>query len=225
MGFFSTIRTLLYREIRLELNTGQLVGSMLFFALLAGILFSMVFTAGLDETDYFPGVYTFSHLFAILLILNRAIARERENGCLELIMLAGSSREAVMISRITANYLFFILISIFITPVFLLLFDLHIPPAGILQLALVILIFQAGLAVTGSILAFLVSYTRLGNLLLPVLLLPLLIPLLLGTVESISLALGGTWNQSFTFWLLLMLTYDLVYFTAAVWLSPYLLEV
>ena len=224
MNFFKTILTLLYKEGALELNTGQLIGSMFLFALLAGVIFSMTLGVGGEITTYFPGVFWFSQIFAVLLILNRSIAREKENNCLEIIILSGSSREAVMSARIIANFFLFVLLSIVITPVFFVLFDMTLS-WHILQLLLIVLTFQVGMAITGSIMSFLVNLTRMGELLLPVLLLPLLLPLILGATEATELAIQQIWNETFNFWLLLMLIYDLVYFTAAIWLSPYLLEV
>ncbi len=224
MSFLLTVRNLLYREMRLELNTGQLLGAMLLFSLLAAVLFSMAFSPGADIAAYFPGVFWFSQVFAVLLVLNRAISREKENGCLELVILAGSSREAVMVARILANLIFFLLLSLIITPIFSFLFDLFLG-RYLFYLLLVVLVFQLGLAITGSIMSYLVSLTRLSGLLLPVLLLPLLLPLLLGAVETTSLLLGQFRSGSFYFWIMFMLLYDLIYFALAVWAAPYLLEV
>ncbi len=224
MKFIRTILTLLYKEAALEINTGQLLGSMFLFALLSGVIFSMTFGAGGQSRAYFPGVFWFSQIFAVLLILNRSISREKENSCLEIIILAGSSREAIMAARTAANFLLFVLLSLIIIPVFFVLFDINFS-WHILQILLVVLIFQLGMAVTGSIMSFLVNLTRLGELLLPVLLLPLLLPLVLGATEATELALQQVWNQNFNFWLLLMLFYDVVYFLVSIWLAPYLLEV
>ncbi len=224
MNFLRTVRTLVYKEVLLEINTGQLLGAMLLFALISGIIFSMSFGAGVSVQEYFPGIYWFSQVFSVLLVLNRSIAREKENNCLEIIILAGSSREAVMAARIAANFLFFILLSLLITPVFLLLFDIF-PGVVVLYLIPVVLLTQLGLAVTGAIMSFLVSFTRLGSLLLPLLLLPLLVPLILGAVQSVEIIIGGAISGIFWQWLLLIALFDMVYFTVSMWLSPYLLEV
>ncbi len=113
MEMLKTAILLIKKDIQLEKNTGQLSGAILLFALLAGTIFSMAFLPGQNQLqNFFPGIYWFTQIFAVMLVLNRSFIRDTENSCQTAILMAPISREMLLLARIFANYLlFFIIIS------------------------------------------------------------------------------------------------------------------
>lgn len=226
MKAIKTALLLVKKDLRLELNTGQLTGSLLLFALLAGTLFSMAFLPGRDQLrHFFPGIYWFTQIFAVLLVLNRSFLRDKENETQVILLLAPLQRETMLLARTAANYLLFLFLSLIISPVLFILFD-GFPVSGPAWLVVIVLLINYGLAAIGSLLAALATSTRISDILLPVLLLPILIPLILAAVEMTRLLYSSQLDfNSLYFWLLFTLIYNVVATTISYLLAPYLLEV
>ncbi|MFW5789798.1 MAG: heme exporter protein CcmB [Bacillota bacterium] len=224
MKMLKTTFLLIKKDIQLEKNTAQLSSAGLLFALLAGIIFSMAFLPGQDQLpNFFPGIYWFTQVFAVMLILNRSFSRDTENSCQTAILMAPITREMLLLARIFANYLLFLLLSIIISPVLFILFDAF-PVSGLFWLLLIVLLVNYGLAASGSLLAALTTSTRISDILLPVLLLPVLIPLILAAIETTRALYYSqlNHNQLYT-WLLFIIIYNLISTLISYLLAPYLM--
>ena len=224
MEMLKTAILLIKKDIQLEKNTGQLSGAILLFSLLAGTIFSMAFLPGQNQLqNFFPGIYWFTQIFAVMLVLNRSFIRDTENSCQTAILMAPISREMLLLARIFANYLLFLLLSLIISPVLFILFD-AIPVSGPFWLLPIVLLVNYGLASTGSLLAALATSTRISDILLPVLLLPVLIPLILAAIETTRVLYFSQldYNQLY-FWLLFMLIYNIISTLISYLLAPYLM--
>ncbi len=225
LKFARALLVLVKKDLLLEFNTGQLSGTVLLFALIGGTIFSMSFLPGQDNVQaLFPGIYWFTQIFAALLILNRSFLRDTENSCQEAILLAPILRETFLSARIIFNYLIFLFLAVIISPVLFILFEAF-PVSGAFWFPLLVLLINLGLAANGSLLAALATSTRFSDLLLPVLLLPVLIPLVLAAVEGTRLFYYPELDQaSLYFWLLFIILYDAVCLLINFILAPYLLK-
>lgn len=224
MKMLNTAILLIKKDIQLEKNTGQLSGAILLFALLAGTIFSMAFLPGQNQLrNFFPGIYWFTQIFSVMLVLNRSFIRDGENSCQTAILMAPITREMLLLARIFANYLLFLLLSVIISPVLFILFDAF-PDSASFWLLPVVLLVNYGLASTGSLLAALATSTRISDILLPVLLLPVLIPLILSAIEATrALYISPLDQRQLIFWLLFMVIYNLISTLTGYLLSPYLM--
>jgi len=223
--FTQALLVLVKKDLRLEFNTGQLSGTVLLFALIGGTIFSMSFLPGQDNVQtLFPGIYWFTQIFAALLILNRSFLRDTENSCQEAILLAPISRDIFLTARIVFNYLIFLFLAVIISPVLFILFEAF-PLTAIHWFPVLVLLVNLGLAANGSLLAALATSTRFSDLLLPVLLLPVLIPLILAAVEGARLFYYPEMDlASLYFWLVFIILYDAVCLLVNFILAPYLLK-
>lgn len=223
-GFVRAVWILLAKDLRLEIRSREILTSTLFFALLIVVIFGFAFqTQQVDLRTQAPGLLWVALSFSGTLALHRVVGIERENACLRGLLLAPVDRAAIFVAKVLATVVFVGLSAVAIWPMFSAL--LRVPIAGCLpQLALVTFGGVWGFAEVGTLLATLASGSRLREVLLPLLLYPLWIPIVVACVEVTGLILTGRPLAEATDGLYLILVYDIVFFVAGFLLFGTLVE-
>ena len=164
-------------------------------------------------------------LFAALLGLNRSFAREKDEGCLDGLLLCPADRVVVFLAKAASNFIFLAIIQVLVVPV-LMLFYVHGGTAGLSgSLVLVVFLADVGFAVLGTLLATMAAGTRARDLLLPVAFLPLVVPLLIAaTSATTDLISGGAGIGALAGRLGFLAGYDAVFLVAAYGTYDYLLS-
>jgi heme exporter protein B len=222
--YWRTVAVLLRKDLRLEWRTREAVTSMCFFSLLVVVLFGFAFqTEKIDLRTQAPGLLWVAFSFSGVLGLHRMLAVERENGCLQALLLAPVDRSAVFLAKTLASFVVIGVTEAVTVPVFSVL--LHVPVLACLpRLALVTCAGTLGFAEVGTLLATISSGSRLREVLLPLLLYPLWVPVVVGCVELTGLALEGRPLSEASDWLLLIAVYDVVFLVAGLILFDAMLE-
>jgi heme exporter protein B len=212
---------LLGKELRLELRTRELLGATIVFALVVEVLFSFAFDpTPADARRIGPGLLWIAFLFAGSLMLNPSFAREQSNDTLDALRLAPISSFAILLGKLLANLTFMLAAELILVPVFSVLYN--VPLAGIVgRLALVLLLGTLGLVITGTVFSAISAQARMRELLLPLLLLPVLAPLLIASVEATA-ALFAEDPAIDRTWVAFLAGFDIVFMTAAWLLCDYL---
>jgi len=212
---------LLGKELRLELRTRELLGATIVFALVVEVLFSFAFDpTPADARRIGPGLLWIAFLFAGSLMLNPSFAREQSNDTLDALRLAPISSFAILLGKLFANLTFMLAAELILVPVFSVLYN--VPLAGIVgRLALVLLLGTLGLVITGTVFSAISAQARMRELLLPLLLLPVLAPLLIASVEATA-ALFAEDPAIDRTWVAFLAGFDIVFMTAAWLLCDYL---
>ena len=156
---------------------------------------------------------------AALLAMNRAFTIERENGALDGLLLAPISREALFLGKLLANLAFVGSVELVTLPLFTLFFNVSLWPRlpGILGTTVLATI---GFVAVGTIFSAMAVRTRHAELLLPVLLLPFMVPPLIGAVQVTSRLLAGRpWSEMLG-WIRLLVLYDIVFVTLCTLIFP-----
>ena len=197
-------------------------------ALLSAVVFTslvlMVFNFGRDPTavavvDLAPSILWVTFTFAGVLAMNRAFQLELENDALDALLLSPVSRHSLYLGKLLANLAFVFLVEAIGLPLFALFFN--VPLTHVLApLSAVIALATVGFVAVGTLFSAMVIRTRFAELLLPVLLLPFLIPPLIGAVMVTAKLLGGRPLSEFGGWLRLLAAYDLVFVTLSMLLFP-----
>ncbi len=223
MGTARAAGILLAKELRLELRTRELLSATIVFALVVVVLFSFAFDPTAAESRrYGPGLLWISFLFAGSLMLNPSFARERTNGTIDALRMAPISPFAILSAKMLANFIFMSLVEVVLVPVFSVLYNVSL--SGIVgRLGLVLVLGTVGLTVTGTVFSAISSHARLRELLLPLLLLPILTPLLIGAVQATASLFVDPPELDRT-WLTLLAGFDIVFLTASWLLCDYLVE-
>ena len=177
-------RALLGKDLRVELRTLRSLPAMALFAVTTFVIFRF----GLDRTELegglAAGVLVATLLFAAILAINRLFVAEREEGGFELIRLAPLDRTVLFASKASALFVYLTALELVAVPTFALFFlD---SASALAPLVPVLLLANLGIAVTGTLISTIATMSSARDLLAPLILLPLLVPLVIATASSAS---------------------------------------
>ena len=215
---------LLRKDLQVELRTLRSLPAMALFAVTAFVIFRF----GLDrerlDGDLAAGVLVPTLLFAALLAINRLFVAEREEGGFDLIRLAPVDRTVLFAAKASALVVYLVVLELVAVPIFALFFLDTV--SGLLPFALVLLLANIGLAATGTVISTIATMSSARDLLAPLILLPLLVPLVIaaaGAGEHLLAADGPDYGR-FGTWLALLGLYDLVFLLVGYATFDFLLE-
>jgi len=215
---------ILAKDLRTELRTLQSLPAMALFAVTAFI----VFRFGLDRTSLSgslaSGVLWATLLFAAVLAINRLFVAEREEGGFDAIRLAPVDRGALFAAKAAALVVYLACLELVAVPIFALFFlD---SAGGLVPLVAVLALGNVGLAAAGTLVSSMAVNSRARDLLVPLVLLPLLVPLVIaaaGATEPL-LAAGGPGYERFGTWMAMLGLYDLIFCLLGYAVFDFLLE-
>lgn len=207
----SAVRTILGKDLRVELRTLQSIPAMVLFSTTVYVIFRF----GLDRTELdgglAAGVLLVTILFAALLAINRIFVAEREQGGFEAIRLAPVDATALFFAKAAALLVYLTVLEAFALPVFWLFFlD---DASGLVPFIPVLLLLDAALAVTGALISPMATNSRARDLIGPLILLPLLVPAMIAAAGAGRhlLAAGGVSYEQYGTWLAVLGLYDLIF--------------
>ena len=206
----NAFRTILAKDLRVELRTLEAVPAMVLFAACAFVLFRF----GLDREELdgalAGGVLLATVLFAAILAINRVFVAEREQGGFDLIRLAPVDGAALFAAKVVALVIYLAALEAIAVPLFGLLFG---GTTGLLALAPVLLLADLGLAAVGALVSSLAVQSRARDLIAPLLLLPLSIPVMIaaGNAAQPLLAAAGPSFAGVGKWVAVLALYDVVF--------------
>jgi len=217
-------RALLGKDLRVELRTLRSLPAMALFA----VTIFVVFRFGLDRTglegELAAGVLVVTLLFASILAINRLFVAERDEGGFELVRLAPVDRTVLFAAKASALLAYLVVLELVAVPVFALFFldsAAALPP-----LVPVLLLADIGLALIGTLISTIATMSTARDLLAPLILLPLMVPLVIaaaGAAEPVLRA-GGPEYERFGTWLAVLGLYDGVFALVGYAVFDYLLE-
>ncbi len=181
--------TIAWKDVLSEMRTKETISSVLVFTLLVIVTFNFAFNTGQEVMNLVaPGILWVTFAFAGVLSLNRAFILEKEENCLEGLMVCPVSRETIYVGKMLGSLLFMLVIEAIALPIFALLFNL-----AVLSLQLVVITFLTtiGFAAVGTLFSALAVNTRAREMILPILFLPIVAPIIISAVSASGLALSG----------------------------------
>jgi heme exporter protein B len=202
----------LAKDIRLEWRSRDAINSMLFFSLLVVVIFSFSFDPVAEESRHIVGgLIWVAFLFAAVVALNQTWARELGNQVLDAYRVSPAPANGLFLAKVLGNFVFVSVLEALMTPLFVVFYNLRaLGPAW--QLIPLAIFGTWALVVNGTFFAAMSLRTRNREIMLPLLLFPISIPALMAMVQATTAILTG--EASPRFWLLLLLTYDVVFTTA-----------
>lgn len=201
------------KDIRAEMRSKEVVGTVAAFALLAAVVFGLAFDLRVPRPELVvPGILWVIVLFAGVLGLHRSFGSEVERGTLAGLLLAPMERSAIYLGKAAANLIYFLTVEALLVPTLLILFDVNLLKPFIL---LGLLLGTVGYVGVGTLIAALTSRNRARETLLPVLLLPVLAPLFISGVGLTSVILDGRTSAEAWPWVGIIGLYDALVFAIA----------
>ena len=226
MTFLASIWAILWKDLRCELRSKQVWMGMGLFALLVLVIFNFAFDLRVDnKAAVAPGALWVAFIFASLLGLGRTIAAEREKGSMDRLLLCPVDRKAIYLAKLLGNVLFIGVVEIIALPVFAALFDVQLFAGPLL---LIVLFGTLGIASVGTLFSAMAAATSARDVLLPILVFPLIVPVVIGAVRATgSLMVSGgptapTPNEPP--WLGLMIAFDIIFLSVSMLTFEYVIE-
>lgn len=219
------ITTIIKKDLVSELRAKESIVTMVTFSVLILVLFSMAFEPSRQTAEeILPGLIWMSLIFSGIMGLNRTYAREKFNDCLIGILSSPIAPYQLYLGKAASNLVQLLFVEIITFPLYFIFYDLNI--LGSLGILLIIMLLgSVGFILVGTFLAALTSNLRSNEALLPVILFPLLMPVLLASIEATSAVFSGLMLDQYLPWIKLILVYDVVFLTMPILLFDYLMEV
>jgi heme exporter protein B len=213
-----------WKDVRVELRARERLNAMLFFAAL--VLFIFNFALGPDREklrEVAPGLLWLAFLFTGMLGLGRSFQAERENECFEELLLTPGDRESLYFGKLLGNILFMVIAEALILPLFAILYNLDIW-RWLPGLFLVAVLGTVGFSSIGTLLAAMTAHLRAREVMLPLLLFPLTVPVILGSVRATDALLAGRGLADAGHWIKLLVGFDVIYLVVCPLLFEFVLE-
>jgi heme exporter protein B len=224
MSLLSETFLLLRKDLLLELRRRDSLLTMFFFGTLLLFVFHFSFDLPPDKVaEMTPALLWLAFLFTGTLGLAQLFKAERENHCLDALLLSPLDRGALFLAKTSFNLILMVLVEIVVIPLFWILFNLNswnlLP-----QLFLVTFLGTVGFCVLGTIMAAITLKARARELLLPLILFPLMIPIILATIRCMENVLRTGELSDALPWLRLLLGFDVIFLTLGVLIFDWVIE-
>lgn len=224
MDLLTQTYLLLRKDLLLELRRRDSLLTMFFFGTLLLFVFHFSFDLPPDKVaEMAPALLWLAFLFTGTLGLAQLFQAERENHCLDALLLSPLDRGALFLAKTIFNLILMLLVELVVIPLFWILFNLsawNLLP----QLFLVILLGTIGFCVLGTIMSALTLRARARELLLPLVLFPLMIPVILATIRCMESVLrNGEFGEALS-WLKLLVGFDVIFITMGILIFDWVIE-
>jgi len=222
--YLNQIKAIVLKDLVTELKTKELLSSMFIFALLVIIIF--IFSVDLSivkANEVGPGVLWVAFLFAGTMGLNRSFMLEKENGCLEGLILTPADRTAIYFGKLISNLIFLLVMEIFILPLFMIFFNIDLI-SFLGPLLFVIFMGTLGFCAIGTLLSSLSSNLKTREIMLPILLYPVIVPVMIAVVRMTGQILAGESLGTMMNWVGLTVAFDIIFIGVSILTIDHILE-
>ena len=221
-GYLRAVGAVIWKDLSAELRSREMLSAMLVFSLLVLLIFNFALELDVRTRETLTsGILWVTFAFAGTLGLNRSMAIEKDRGCLDGLLLAPVDRSAIYFGKMLGNLVFMLIVAAIVLPVFSLLYNVNLFDPGLI---LVILLGSFGYVVVGTLLASMAVQARTRDLLLPILLFPVVLPVLIPAVKASSGFLLGVEIEEIMPWLNLLIAYDVIFLAVSFMVFDFVVE-
>ena len=223
-GYLKNVFFIALKDLRVETRSKEKLYSMLVFSLLVMVIFNFAFDPGADYIrEVAPGILWVALAFSATLGLNKTFAAEKDQDCLQGLMLVPMDRSGIYFGKALGNIFFSLIIALTTLPFFSIFFNMPVvdklPP-----LLLVIVLATVGFISVGTLFAAISVGVKSGEMLLPLLLFPVEVPVLIAAVKATGMILDGKPFVDYTVWLQILAIFDVIFIVVSFVTFEYLIE-
>lgn len=222
-SFFKATMAIVHKDLAAEFRSRELLSAMLVFSLLVILIFNFALELDIKvRQSVTAGVLWTTFAFAGTLGLNRSMAVEKDRGCMDGLLLAPVDRSAIFFGKAISNLAFMLIVEAIVLPLYALLYN----ETRIFQPAFlgVILLGSIGYIAVGTLLSAMSVQTRMRDVLLPILLFPVAVPVLLASVKASGGLLNNATFAEILVPLNLLIVYDVVFIAVAFMVFDFVVE-
>ena len=224
MNFLRVIQWIAWKDFISEIRSRESISSMLFFALVVILIFSFSFSMDLKAAeDLMPGLIWVAFAFSGILGLGKSFSVELQNDCLESLRISPTPPGAIYLGKLLGNLVFMLIVEVMLFPLFVIFFNLEVVE-NIFPLLLIFLAGTIGLSSLGTLFSAMTVQVNAREVMLPILLLPLAVPVMIGSVEATRGALSGDPFEMYSQWLELLFVFDLIFTVVSFWIFDFILD-
>lgn len=222
-GFLAQAWAVAEKDLRLELRSRERLLTMITFAALVAVVFSFALDPTIRARAILGAMLWVTVLFAGTLGLGRSFTLEREQEALTGVLLAPVDRGALYLGKFLANLVLLLAVEAVVFPVYALFFQASFR-GSLAGLVAVVVLATVGFMALGTLFSAIAAHTRLGETLLPILLLPLMIPVVIFAATATQRLLVGRPLAEVGASLRMLLAFDLIYLAVCTALFRYVVE-
>lgn len=222
-SFLKATMAIVQKDLAAELRSRELLSAMLVFSMLVILIFNFALELEIDvRQKVAAGVLWTTFAFAGTLGLNRSMAVEKDRGCMDGLLLAPVDRSAIFFGKAISNLAFMLIVEAIVLPLYAVLYnEFRIFQLGFLG---VILLGSIGYIAVGTLLSAMSVQTRTRDVLLPILLFPVAVPVLLASVKASGGMLAGAEFAEILTPLNLLIVYDVIFIAIAFMVFDFVVE-
>ena len=221
----NTIRsalTIVWKDMIAEWRTKEMFSSMFVFILLVIVIFKFSFDLRVSNaTLLLPGILWAALTFAGTLQLGRSASLEVEDGHVDGLLLAPVPRSSIYLGKALGNLMFMSITELIMLPIFSALFNLNLFRPLIL---LAVFLGTVGFASVGTLLSTMAAHSRAREVMLPVLLFPIILPVVIAAVKLTAGVLDGVAWQELAVWVRFLIAFDIVFLVISLMTFRFVVE-
>lgn len=215
---------LLWKDVLVELRRRESLLTMFFFGTLLLFVFHFAFDLAPERVvEMAPALLWLAFLFTGTLGLAQLFQAERENHCLDALLISPLDRGALFLAKVSFNFVLMMVVELVVIPLFWILFNLRswdVLPA----LFGTVLLGTIGFCVLGTLMSAITLRARARELLLPLVLFPLMIPVILATIRCMEAILRTGELGDAAPWLRLLVGFDVIFLTLGILMFEWVIE-
>ena len=221
-AFLKSTGAIIWKDLKTEWRTRENLSAMLVFSLLVILIFNFSLELDLRARESLAGgVLWATFIFAGTIGLNHSMAVEKDRGCLDGLLLAPVDRSAIFVGKAVGNLFFMLVVEAIVLPIYSFLYGILVFQPGFL---VVVLLGSIGYSAVGTLLATMVVQTRTRDILLPILLFPLTLPVVIAAVKASQGFIQSVPFAEISVWVNILISYDLIFLAVAIMVFDYILE-
>lgn len=211
-----------WKDLAAELRAREVFTAMLVFSLLVIVIFNFALELDIRAREAVTsGVLWVTFAFAGTLGLNRSMSIEQDQGSMDGLLLAPVDRSAIYFGKVLSNLAFMLIVEIIVLPIYSFLYNVTLFQPGLL---LTLLLGSIGYIVVGTLLAAMAVHSRTRDVMLPILLFPVVIPILIAAVKASAGYLTGDDFANIRPWLNVLVVYDVIFTSIAFMVFDFVVE-
>ncbi len=221
-AFLRALSAVAWKDLAAELRSREMFTAMLVFSLLVIVIFNFALELDIRTRQAVTaGVLWVTFAFAGTLGLNRSMSIEKDQGSLDGLLLAPVDRAAIYFGKVVSNLAFMLIVEAIVLPIYSFLYNVNLFQPGLL---LTLLLGSVGYIVVGTLLAAMAVHPRTRDVMLPILLFPVVIPVLIAAVKASGGYLTGDDFANIRPWLNVLVVYDVIFTSIAFMVFDYVVE-
>jgi len=220
----NTLAAILWKDIINELRTKEIVLSMAAFSIVLVVIFNFSLVINNDNIGYLvPSLLWISIIFVGTLGLSRTFAIEKENSAITGILLSPIDRSMLYLSKVISNLIYILITQFLLLFLFMVLFNINI--RGEVGLLIIVMILGAiGFSTLGTLFSTMAINTKLRELLLPVILFPVIIPVIINAVRATSIIFNGGGYAEISPYLKILICFDIIFLVTSALVYEFVVE-